>query len=57
MLYIAGIVITIFLCLLLFTKKNKTEADLILALWLFFIALHNTNYQVIWLSHHNRKAD
>lgn len=57
MLFIAGIVITIFLCLLLFTKKNKTEADLILALWLFFIALDNTNYQVIWLSHQNRKAD
>jgi AraC-like DNA-binding protein len=34
MIYTIGIVISFFLSILLFTKKNKTEADFILAFWL-----------------------
>lgn len=44
MLYLVGIVITLFLCLLLFTKKNKSEADKILAAWLLFIVVHLALY-------------
>jgi len=40
MLYIDGIVITIFLAVLLTGKKNKTPADGLLILWLIVIALH-----------------
>ena len=40
MLYLAGIVITIFLAVLLTGKKNKTLADSILIVWLIVIALH-----------------
>jgi len=40
MLYLAGIVITIFLAVLLTGKKNKTLADSILIVWLVVIALH-----------------
>jgi AraC-like DNA-binding protein len=40
MLYLIGIIITFFLVVLLATKKNKSEADKILALWLFFTGLH-----------------
>lgn len=40
MLYLAGIVITIFLAVLLTGKQNKTPADRILIVWLFAIAFH-----------------
>ena len=40
MLYLFGIGIDFFLVFLLASKKNKSEADKILALWLFFIGLH-----------------
>lgn len=40
MLYLTGIIITFFLVLILVSKKNKTEADKILALWLFFTGFH-----------------
>lgn len=40
MLYIAGIVITIFLAVLLTGKKNKTPADGLLIGWLIVIAIH-----------------
>ncbi|WP_337967707.1 helix-turn-helix domain-containing protein [uncultured Flavobacterium sp.] len=40
MLYLTGIIITFFLVLILASKKNKTEADKILALWLFFTGFH-----------------
>ncbi|MEQ1554475.1 MAG: hypothetical protein ABL929_09870, partial [Ferruginibacter sp.] len=40
MLYLVGIVITFFLFLLLTTKKNKSDADKILASWLLFIGVH-----------------
>lgn len=40
MLYLAGIVITIFLSVLLTGKKNKTPADKLLIVWLFAIAFH-----------------
>jgi len=40
MLYLTGIVITIFLVILLTGKKNKTRADRILIVWLCVIAFH-----------------
>lgn len=40
MLYLAGIVITIFLAVLLTGKRNKTPADRILIVWLYAMAFH-----------------
>ena len=40
MLYLMGIIITFFLVIILISKKNKSEADKILALWLLFTGLH-----------------
>ena len=40
MLYLVGIIITFFLVIVLTSKKNKSEADKILALWLFFTGFH-----------------
>lgn len=40
MFYLAGIVITCFLLLILITKKNKTTADKILATWLLVTGIH-----------------
>jgi AraC-like DNA-binding protein len=39
MIYTTGIVIAFFLSLILFTKKNKNEADIILAFWLLITGL------------------
>lgn len=44
MIIIAGIVISLFLSLLLLTKKNKGAADRILLLWMVFITLHQLYY-------------
>ncbi|MBZ4035562.1 helix-turn-helix domain-containing protein [Flavobacterium sp. 17A] len=40
MLYLTGIIITFFLVVILSSKKNKSDADKILALWLFFTGFH-----------------
>lgn len=40
MLYITGIVISFFLGLILLSKKDKKQADAILAAWLFFTGIH-----------------
>lgn len=40
MLYLTGIIITFFLVIILTSKKNKSKADKILALWLFFTGCH-----------------
>lgn len=40
MLYLTGIVIDLFLVVLLASKRNKSEADAILTVWLFLIGLH-----------------
>lgn len=40
MLYLPGIFIAFFLAIILFTKKDKTSSDKILALWLFLIGVH-----------------
>ena len=40
MLYIIGISISFFLSLLFLNKKNKTNADKVLAIWLLVIGLH-----------------
>ena len=44
MIYLAGVSITFFLTVLLTGKRNKTHADIILAFWLFFMALHLFQY-------------
>jgi AraC-like DNA-binding protein len=40
MLHLIGIIISLFLSIILFTKKGKSQADVILAIWLFFIGFH-----------------
>lgn len=40
MLYLTGIIITFFLVVILASKKDKSEADKILAFWLFFTGFH-----------------
>lgn len=40
MFYLVGIVITFFLVIILASKKNKSDADKILTLWLFFTGFH-----------------
>lgn len=40
MLYLTGIIIDLFLVVLLASKRNKSEADVILTVWLFIIGLH-----------------
>lgn len=42
MLHLIGIIISFFLSIILFTKKGKSQADLILSVWLFFIGAHLT---------------
>lgn len=44
MLYLAGIIITLFLATLLAGKRNKNAGDRILALWLLVVAGHLTLY-------------
>ncbi|SMC57673.1 helix-turn-helix domain-containing protein [Pedobacter nyackensis] len=40
MLHLIGIIISLFLSVILFTKKGKSQADVILSVWLFFIGAH-----------------
>lgn len=40
MIYLVGIILPLFLALLLIGKKGKTQADLVLLLWLLTIAVH-----------------
>jgi AraC-like DNA-binding protein len=40
MLYIIGIFVSVFLALILFTKKGTSGADLILGIWMLFIGFH-----------------
>ncbi|MGO4294314.1 helix-turn-helix domain-containing protein [Chitinophaga sp. RAB17] len=47
MFHITGIIISIFLALLLFTKKGKSTADFILAIWLAVIGLHLLCYHLL----------
>lgn len=47
MIYVIGIVITLFLSFILFTKRNKTFADKILFTWLCILALHLTLFALI----------
>lgn len=48
MLYITGIIITFFLAAILVTKKNKSEADWILAVWLIVIGIHLVFYYLFY---------
>lgn len=47
MVHITGIIISIFLALLLFTKKGKSVSDFILGLWLMVIAFHLVCYYLL----------
>lgn len=47
MFHIIGIVISLFLALLLFTKKGKATADYILAIWLAVISFHLLEYYIL----------
>lgn len=47
MIYLAGVSITFFLTVLLTGKRNKTQADIILAFWLFIIGLHLFQYYLL----------
>jgi AraC-like DNA-binding protein len=40
MFYLGGIALALFLSLLLFTKRNRTAPDLLLASWLLLVTLH-----------------
>jgi len=40
MIFIIGVTIAFFLEFLLISKKGKTKADILLAVWMFFIGLH-----------------
>lgn len=44
MFYLTGIIICFFLLAILVGKKNKSEADMLLVVWLFFIGLHLTYF-------------
>lgn len=44
MFYIIGLTITFFLSTILLTKRNKSKADIILAIWLLFIGIHLAYY-------------
>lgn len=47
MLHVIGVVISLFLSILLFTKRGKSNADLVLAFWLFLISLHLFCYYLL----------
>ncbi|GMQ31516.1 AraC family transcriptional regulator [Algoriphagus confluentis] len=47
MIYIIGVIISFFLSVLAFTKKNSKQSDLILGFWLTIIALHLAIYSLI----------
>jgi AraC-like DNA-binding protein len=44
MFYLIGIVVTFFLATILITKRGKTEADVVLAVWLVTIGIHLASF-------------
>lgn len=48
MFYLSGIIISIFLVFLLIGKKDKNQADKILAIWLFFTGFHLSLFYLIF---------
>jgi AraC-like DNA-binding protein len=47
MFYVTGIVVTFFLAAILISKRGKTEADFILAVWLLVVGLHLTSFYLL----------
>ena len=47
MIYLIGVIISFFLSVLAFTKKNKSQSDIILGFWLSIIGLHLAIYSLI----------
>ena len=52
--FIIGIFLSLFLSILALGKKQKSLPDIILAIWLFIIALHLTNYYLYSLDYWSR---
>jgi AraC-like DNA-binding protein len=50
MFFVVGIIISFFLDVLLISKKHKTTADKILAVWLFFLGIHLLLFYLIYIS-------
>jgi AraC-like DNA-binding protein len=48
MLYLTGIIITFFLAIILVSKRNKSEADHILAIWLICLGVHITLFYLVF---------
>lgn len=48
MLYLTGIIITFFLAVILIGKKNKSDADHVLTIWLICLGLHLTLFYLIF---------
>ena len=47
MMFIAGISIAVFLEILLITKKNKSESDKILTVWMLIISVHQFLFYLV----------
>ncbi len=52
MLYLSGIILSFFLSFLLFTKRNKTPADSILAAWLGITGFHMLTFYLLFTGQH-----
>ncbi len=52
MLYLSGIILSFFLSFLLFTKRNKTQADYILAAWLGITGIHMLSFYLLFTGQH-----
>lgn len=48
MLYLSGIILSFFLSILLFTKRNKTQADTLLAAWLGITGIHMLTFYLLF---------
>src|SRR5436190_1965229 len=47
MFYLTGIIVTFFLATILISKRGKTEADFILAVWLVIVGVHLTSFYLL----------
>lgn len=50
-IFTIGIFLSLFLSVLLFTKKNKTLSDTILGIWLVFMSIHLLSYYLYYLGY------
>ncbi len=52
MLYLSGIILSFFLSFVLFTKRERSDADTILAAWLCLIGIHTALYYMFFTGNH-----